>query len=239
MLERLKLLSLQSVFFIRKINLQNPLAIAQGINIATGNVFSGPPAVFPLKENTPPNVPSIALKTKDGKLQCTASRDRIDYRYDIQKDNPFDNPVDIRQIWDNYYGTLCQIVEYFSVKINEPTLVLRLGFVVMFLTELSCNPNYHIVSKYLQPGIVEDTQDINISFLNRFKMEALEVNRWIKIYPVRIRNATNLPCMGILVDINTLHEQQSKDLSQYEIVAFFEDAYSHLINQDLPKVILD
>ena len=233
MLERLKLLSLQSALFVKKIDLQNPLLIAQGINTAAGNVFDGPPAVLPLRENTPPNMPLILLKSKDEKLLCNVSRDRIDYRFTIQKDPP----CAIQDIWDVYYSALSQINEYFSMK--NPIPIWRLGFVSQFFVKLAISANTHIATKYLQPGIVEGSWDANINILNGFRLEKHEVNRWLKIRPIRNKqNQQDDSAMIVEVDINTLQEHQQK-MEQSDIDAFFEDAYSHLINQDLPRVILD
>lgn len=233
MLERLKLLSLQSALFVQKIDLHNPLLIAQGINSAAGNVFNGPPAVLPLQENTPPNVPLIILKSIDEKLSCNVSRDRIDYRFSIQKEPP----VDIQKVWDGYSDALKQITEYFCMK--NPIPIWRLGFVSQFFVKLSTSANRHIAAKYLQPGIAEETWDVNVNFLNRFKMETREVNRWMKIRPIRNRQEQeDDTAMIVEIDINTLQEQQRK-MTQYEVDAFYEDAYSHLVNQDLSKVILD
>ena len=235
MLDRLKLLSLQSAFFLKKIDLQNPLQIAQGINSASGSLFNGPPAVLPLQENTPPNLPLIILKTKDDKITCNVSRERVDYRYSIQKDPP----ADIQAIWESYYDTLRQIIEYLCMKMKEPTQIWRLGFVAQFFAKLANSANKHIISRYIQPGIVEDSWDINVNFLNRFKMETREVNRWLKLRPIRNRNnQDDDSAMIVEIDINTLQEKQ-QDLSQYEIDAFYEDAYLHIINQDISKVILD
>jgi hypothetical protein len=232
MMDRLKLLSLQSALFIKKIDLQNPLQIAQGINSATGNIFGGPPAILPLQNNTPPNVPLIILKSKGEKLSCNVSRERIDYRFGIQKDPP----AEIQHIWDGYYDALRQITEYFCMK--NPTPIWRLGLVAQFFVKLELSANKHIISKYLQTNIIEDTWDINVNFLNRFKMETREVNRWLKIRPIRNRqHQEDDSAMIAEIDINTLQEQQ-QDLSQYEIDAFYEDAYLHMINQDLGKIII-
>jgi hypothetical protein len=233
MLQRLRLLSLQSALFIKKIDLQNPLQVAQGINSASGNVFNGPPAILPLQNNTPPNVPLIILKSSDEKLSCNVSRERIDYRFGIQKDPP----ADVQQIWDRYYDALRQITEYFCMK--NPAPIWRLGFVAQFFTKLAISANKHILSKYIQPNIIEDTWDINVNFLNRFKMETREVNRWLKIRPIRNRQEQeDDTAMIVEIDINTLQEQQ-QDLTHYEIDAFYEDAYLHMINQDLQKIMLE
>ena len=233
MLDRLKLLSMQAAFFAKEIDLRNSLTIAQGINSAAGNVFDGSPAVLPLQDKTPPNVPLIILKSVSEKYACNVSRQRIDFRYSVQKDPP----SDIRDIWESYYSTASQIAEYFCRK--NPTPIIRLGFVVQFFAKLGNSANQHIGSKYIQPGIADDTWDINVNFLNRFRMETHEVNRWMKIRPIRNRkDPDDDSAMVIEIDINTLQERQNK-FSQEEIDIFYEDAYAHIINQDLTKVILD
>ncbi len=233
MLDRLKLLSLQTALFAKQINLRNSLSIAQGINSASGNIFDGSPTVLPIQQNTPPNVPLIILKSTNGKYACNVSQNRVDYRFSVQKDPP----DDIRDIWENYYNTLRQITEYFCKK--NPTPILRLGFVTQFFVKLSDSANKHIADKYLQPGIIEDTWDINVNFLNRFRIETNEVNRWMKIRPIRNRkNPEDDTAMIVEIDINTLQERQN-DFSQEEIDIFYEDAYLHIINQDIKIIILE
>ena len=172
MLDRLKLLSLQAAMFTRKMDLQNSLSVAQGISSAVGGLFSGPPTILPIQPNTPPNVPVIILKSSDEKYTCNVASTRIDFRFTVQKDPP----TDIRQIWKVFYDCLKQINEYFLKK--NPTPVWRLGFVAQFFAKLTASANEHIASRYLQPGVAEDTWDINVNFLNRFNMESQEVNRW-------------------------------------------------------------
>ena len=233
MLDRLKLLSLQMALFARQVDLRNSLSIAQGINSASGNAFDGSPTVLPLQERTPPNVPLIILKSVDEKYSCNVSRVRIDFRFSVQKDPP----ADIRDVWEKYYDTARQIAEYFCRK--NPTSILRLGFVAQFFVKLSTSANYHIIAKYLHPGIAEDTWDINVNFLNRFRMETREVNRWMKIRPIRNRkNPDDDTAMIVEIDINTLQEHQT-EFSQQEIDTFYEDAYLHIINQDINKIILE
>lgn len=233
MQERLKLLSIQSALFIRDIDLQNPLLIAQGINSAAGNAFNGAPAILPLQKNTPPNVPLIILKSKNDKLICNVSHERVDYRFVFHND-PL---TDIQVIWDGYLNVLKQITEYFCIK--NPVFIWRCGFVCQFFGKLSVSANKHIAEKYLREGVAENTWDVNVNILHRFKLENRYVNRWLKIRPIRNRqNQADDSAMIVEVDFNTLQEDQ-KRMEQYEIDAFFEDAYSHLIHQDLPKIILD
>ena len=108
-----------------------------------------------------------------------------------------------------------------------------------FFVKLGASANSHILNTYIRPGIVENTWDINVNFLSRFRMERHDVNRWLKIRPIRNRkNPEDDSAMIAEIDINTLQESQ-KAFTQEEVDIFYEDAYLHIINQDIQTIILE
>ena len=134
--------------------------------------------------------------------------------------------------------TASNVLETWETKKN-PTPIWRLGFVSQFFAKLSRSANQHIVDKYIRSDMIKDTWDINVNFLHRFRMETREVNRWMKIRPIRNRkDPGDDSAMVVEIDINTMQEQQD-ELSQEEIDVFYEDAYLHVINQDVKKIILE
>ena len=124
----MRVVSLQGAFFVKNLDLGNPLGVAQALNSACGNLFDGPPAVLPVPpggppggpQNVPPHVPVIVLKTKDEKQHLNVARDRLDYRRLLRGSEPAALP----SLWGPYDVILGQIAEYLTVK--QPATVLTL-----------------------------------------------------------------------------------------------------------------
>ena len=239
-IDELHVVSVQGAFFVKDLDLGNPLALAQGLNSACGNLFDGAPAVLPVPpgaptagpQAVPPNVPIIVLKTKDEKQHLNVGRDRLDYRQ-FFRGGP---PVSLPEVWSRYDVILGQIGEYLTVK--QPATVWRLGFVVQFFAKLDFSANAHLANAYLREGAFEGATDLQINALHRASVADIAVNRWIRLKPVRNKdNPTDDSAMIAEIDINTPADQ-SADLSQEEIEDFFGGAYDHLRTHAVGQIVL-
>lgn len=243
-IDQLRVVSLQGAFFVKNLDLGNPLGVAQGLNSACGNLFDGPPAVLPVPpagpqggppggpQNVPPHVPVIVLKTKDEKQHLNVARDRLDYRRFLRGNEPAALP----SLWGPYDVILGQIAEYLTVK--QPATVWRLGLVTQFFIKLDRSANEHIADAYLRAGVFEGAADLQLSALHRTSVSDIAANRWIRLKPVRNKdNPDDDTAMVAEVDINT-HADAEAELSQEEIEDFFAGAYDHLCRHAAAQIIL-
>ena len=235
-IDELKVVSLQGAFFVKNLDLANPLGVAQGLNSACGNLFDGPPAVLPVPrnapQNVPPNVPIIVLKTKSEKQLLNVARERLDYRHLFRGAEPPALPA----VWSAYDVILGQIAEYLTVK--QPTTVWRLGFVTQFFIKLAASANEHLAAAYMREGAFHGAADLQISALHRTSVGDIAANRWIRLKPVRNKeNPDDDTAMIAEVDINTPPDPKG-DFSQEEIEDFFAGAYDHLCRHAIGHIIL-
>ena len=243
-IDELKVVSLQGAFFVKNLDLGNPLGVAQGLNSACGNLFDGPPAVLPVPRggpqggpqggphNVPPNVPVIVLKTKDERQFLNVTRDRLDYRHVFRGSEPATLP----SVWATYDVIVGQIAEYVTIK--QPATVWRLGFVTQFFVKLDRSANEHIANAYLREGAFEGATDLQLNALHRTSVGDIAANRWIRLKPVRNKdNPADDTALVAEVDINTPANPEA-DLSQEEIEDFFAGAYDHLCTHAAGQIVL-
>jgi len=231
-IDDLKVVSLQGAFFVKKLDLENPLNVAQGLNSACGNLFDGPPAVLPVPKDVPPQVPVIVLKTQDEKQHLNVTHERLDYRQ-LFRDG---KPVTLPAVWGVYDVILGQIAEYLTVK--RPTTVWRLGFVAQFFIKLDESANQHLAQAYLREGAFEGASDLQLNALHRTSVGDITANRWIRLKPVRNKdNPSDDTAMIAEVDINT-PPNPAGDLSQEEIEDFFAGTYDHLCRHAVAHILL-
>jgi hypothetical protein len=236
----LNVVSIQGAFFVKELDLANPLGVAQGLNSACGNLFDGPPAVLPVpqgapakaRQQVPPHVPIIVLKTKDEKQLLNVARERLDYRH-VLRGGP---PTTLPPIWSSYDVILGQIAEYLTMK--QPTTVWRLGFVVQFFAKLELSANAHLGQTYLREGVFQGATDLQLNALHRTSVADIAANRWIRLKPVRNKeNPDDDSAMIVEIDINTPAEHPA-EFSQEEIEDFFAGAYDHLRTHAVAQIIL-
>jgi len=231
-IDDLKVVSLQGAFFLKKLDLENPLGVAQGLNSACGNLFDGPPAVLPVPKDVPPQVPVVVLKTKDEKQHLNITHERLDYRQVFRGGRPVTLPA----VWSAYDVILGQVAEYLTVK--QPTTVWRLGFVGQFFVKLNESANQHLAKAYLREGAFEGASDLQLSALHRTSVGDIGANRWIRLKPVRNKqNQSDDTAMIAEIDINTPPDPAGH-LSQEEIEDFFAGTYDHLCRHAVAHIVL-
>ena len=231
-IDELSVVSIQGAFFVKELDLANPLGLAQGLNSACGNLFDGAPAVLPVPKNVPPNVPVIVLKTKSEQQHLNVTHERLDYRQFWRGGRPAILP----SVWSACDVILGQIAEYLTVK--QPTTVWRLGFVTQFFVKLDYSANRHLANAYLRAGAFEGATDLQLNALHRTSVADIAANRWIRLKPVRNKeNPDDDSAMIAEIDINTPADQPG-DFSQEEIEDFFTGAYDHLCQHAVAQIVL-
>lgn len=215
-------LSIQAALFVRALDFSDPLAVAQAIRRAAGDVFDGQPGVFPVPPNAPQDVPRIVLTDRGNRYQCKLSSGRVNLAFDGRKGNP---PA-IGVIWDEYCGVLRQLAEYLRKK--NPTRVWRLGLVMHLFKVLGGSANSHILERYLKGGRFQKPYELQVNVLHKQELGEFQINRWLRLRPMRNReDPENDRGLVVEVDINTPAEQNN-DFTEDEIAHFFEEAYQHI-----------
>jgi hypothetical protein len=232
-IEQFTPMSIQSAVFVRRLDFSDPLSVAQGVRHAVGGVFNGQPGVFPVPPNAPPNVPRIVLADRANRYQCKLSAERVDLSFNGGKGKP--EPMGV--LWDTYCGILRQLAEYFKKK--KPTTVWRLGLVMHLFRVLPGSAGKHIQETYLKGDRFLDAYEVQLNVLNREQMEAFNINRWLRLRPMRKKDDPK-DDRGLVVeiDINTPAEE-SNDFSEEEITGFFEEAYRHIAVKDMLLVDIE
>jgi hypothetical protein len=220
-------LAIQSAVFIQGLVLSDPLSVAQGIQRAVGGTFDGQPGVFPVPPNAPQNVPRILLKDRMERYQCRISGERLDLAFDGSKMRE----KSIGTVWDEYAVILRQLAEYLKKK--NPTKVWRLGLVVRLFKALQESAVMHIRKRYLRDDRFGNPYELHLSVLDRKRLGQFGINRWLRLRPTRKKDDPS-DDRGLLVevDINTLAEEKN-DFSEEEITQFFEEAFQHVVREDV------
>ena len=229
-IEQFTPLTIQAAFFIRRLDLADPLFVAQAIRHAVGGILDGQPGVFPVPPNAPENVPRIVLRDKMGRYECKVSTGRLDLAFDGSKKKA----ASVGGVWDEFSGTLRQLAEYLRKK--NPTRVWRLGLIVRLFKVLEGSANRHIREKYLKDDRFHDPHEIHLSVLDKEQMGPFRINRWLRLRPMRKRDdPADDRGLVVEIDVNTLAEEDN-DFTEEEITHFFEEAYQHIALEDMRLV---
>jgi len=226
-IEQFTPLSIQSAIFVRGLVFSDPLSMAQAIRRAAGGIFDGQPGVFPVPPNAPENVPRIILNDTLKRYQCKISAERLDLAFNGSRKKP----SSIGILWDEYSGIIRQLAEYLKKK--NPTRVWRLGLVVRLFKVLGGSANTYLREKYLRDDRFGNAYEFHLSVLDKESMGRFSINRWLRLRPMRKRDDPE-DDRGLVVeiDINTPAEKNN-DFAEEEITHFFEEAYQHIVLQDM------
>ena len=228
------IISMQSAFFLGALDVKNKLEFAQDLISSTAGILNGDPLLLPIPgklEDYPAELPFIILKSKDDNFSCNIAKGRIDFLY---KGKP-ETRKNISEFWPEYQKTVSDITKFIRDVINER--IWRLGFVVVVSREFNESINALLMKNYLKPGIFEKPYEIQLNILNKLTYEQVDLNRWIKLRPVReTQDPTKDYNFLIEVDINTISEK-SYAFEGEQIERFFIFSHSHIVSE-IPKYIL-
>jgi hypothetical protein len=217
----LELQQFQAAVFSNHINIGDKLGIAKALQERIP-LLDGEPLVLPIKDaQAPPEIPRILLKSEDGRCSLNVAKSRFDFIY-----KPEGN--DLSEALAQYLPLLKQVLTA-CMEALSPT-INRLGFVVKLICTLEGSSNALMLHKFIRSGNFENTQQIQLNVLNRFRLGTIETNRWIKIHSLRnTSNSLDDKAMLLELDINTLPEK-AESYNFDAVMSFFGEASDHYVN---------
>ena len=216
-------------FFVRRvlvvlfgdIALADRIEVARSLNKATKNLFNGEPAILPLPDDAPLEIPRIILRSKDEKFNCHVSPRRLDFSLGQKKGEN----KRLEEVQDDFLSQLADIARF--VKTELGVKVERLGIVVnsaMFPEE---SPVDFLMKKFLRSGMIMDPHELNLNFLHKFALGDFKVNRWQRFSCVSPKDKDTLEEARVLhieTDVNTVPEIKY-DFSAETIPAFCSQVF--------------
>lgn len=222
--------SVLSVLFFNPSDIPDKAAFVSGFRDRT-KVFDGDPMILPIG-NAPPNVPRIAMKSRDGSHVCEVGLDRLSFAYNDTKNRR----AAIDTIYPEYRQTLDRVVQAALAGISSP--IQRLGFVTRHIVETGPGASGWFRSVYLHSDRVPEAFEAHLNLLHRFEMEAFHVNRWLKIRTLRDQQNPDVdPAVGVEIDINTIPEKGGV-FDRSTVMAFYLEGFDRA-EKDLQEYVLD
>jgi len=217
-------------FFVRRIlvvlfgdiALSDRIGVAQNLNKATKNLFSGEQTILPIPDDAPPEIPRIMLGDKDKMFRCHISPKRLEFSLEPKKSEN----KRLKEIQDDFLSRLADIAR--AVKTELGVKVERLGVVVnsaMFLEE---SPVDFLMKKFLRSGIIVDPHELNLIFLHKFALGEFKVNRWHRfrcLSPEGKEALGEVNALLIETDVNTVLEIKY-DFTVEQIPAFCSQVFT-------------
>ncbi len=215
----IKLRSFQVALFSNMISFDSKIDYASKIIAASGGIFDGEPAILPIPNNAPPEIPRIVVKSKDEKYVCNTSINRIDLFFNPRKDTE----EDLSNIKKDYLSLLLKIINFLNETYKFK--VFRIGIVANMILELKESANTFITSKYLkEASLISNTFEAQLNFLNKIELlKRYKANRWLRIMTVRNKEEIeNDKFLAVTIDINTLQDV-SHDFDRELVSLIFND----------------
>lgn len=227
-----ELRSLQCVFFVNNFNLTDKLKIASGLVEACSQVLDGDPAILPIPDDAPVDIPRIIVRSKSEVYVCQLATSRIDFFYNPKAQS--DQSLEAAR--EAYLDALLKLAGF--VRGVLKVSIVRFATVANCVSKLSTSSNQFIRTKYLKDtSTVRDTYEIQLHALNKLDLpNGVKVNRWYRVISSRDpNNLTDDSFLTITVDINSLSEI-AYDFDERRVQETFLESVNHtglLLNEML------
>jgi len=224
----IRLRSFQVALFSNLIIPDNKLEFVSKLISTSNNIFNGDPVILPIPNDAPPEIPRIIVKSKDERLVCNVSMNRLDLFFNpkSETDALLDN------IHDNFFGQIIKIINFLNEIYHIK--IFRVGIVANLILNLKESSNIFIARKYLKDSnLISDTFELQLHALNKITLlNKYKANRWLRIMTSRdIQNQNNDKFLLVSIDINTLPDV-SYDFDRELLTLVFKNAV-----EDMQKLI--
>jgi hypothetical protein len=195
----------QSVLFFGDWHAINSLKLAGHINEGFAYLLDGHPLVFPVDENTPPEVPRFIFRSQDESVVLQLGPQRATLIERLPTQLGADDVVE---------GLANMLADEFAFSLN------RLGRVIRFSVNLDKCATTFLRERYLGPGVVDHPAQANVQWLTKKPLGEETVNQW-----TMLDSASESPGTGlrILIDTNLL-EDADRRVSKDSVREFFRNA---------------
>lgn len=204
-------------------DLAKRLQIAADLDKATNHLFSGDPAILPIPDDAPAEIPRIMLAAKDKKWRCNVSPDRLEFIYD-EPDQPRE---ELNTIKEQYLTVLHSLAE--CAKNELKASVHRLGLIVTNFA-LPEEPVKLIERTFIREGVLFGPRQLEIHILNMTTIGNLEVNKWCRIFSRDVSYGDKRKtALFVIFDLNTLSDSDKpNEFSADAITAFYDIALAQV-----------
>lgn len=227
-IELKKIKKVQLALFAKEIELKKGkgIDIAKELQNKAGTFLNGEPAVIPLPEDVPEEIPGIILHSTDGKFQCTVGKKRVDF-----SETHEDIEADIDTVFPSFKEKAGAIIDFAeSLKIE----IVRVGFVVDFITQLDVPSKDLILEKILGSSTYSQSRKdkinvVTITVAEKDTIKGMAVNRHIFVDSgVRKKDdGTNDKYLQLRYDVNTLPESEQLLAKQF-ILELLDGVYDEI-----------
>lgn len=192
-----------SVVLFGDIALSDRIEVAQSLNKAPKNLFNGEPAILPLPDDAPLEIPRIILRSKDERFGCHVSPRRLELSLTQRKGEN----KRLEEVQDDFLNQLANIAR--AVKTELRVKVERVGIVVNSAVFPEEFPVDFLMKKFLKSGTIVDPRELNLNFLHKFALGEFKVNRWHRfrcLSPEGKETLGETDALLIETDVNTVSE---------------------------------
>lgn len=207
-----------SVLFFGVWGAPNPSRIIESIDRNLGGVFDAPPAILPVGDDAPREVPRFLLRSGDDRCVLHVGPERATL---ILRQN--------EDIMERAQFLAKRLVE---VALDSRWIINRMGLVATGSSELKESVIQFLNKKYGLHGGPDTSIEVQLNWLHRLTWKSEEVNRWI-----RLANSESFSESTLLatVDVN-LVPQPDREVTVNDAGSFFRMA-SDMMIEEIDKVI--
>lgn len=226
--------SLQTVIFVSSLDFTDKLDIAQNLKKIKSINIGGEPAVIPLPNDAPLEIPRIMLKSIDQSYSINASPSRIDVIFKNKKYDKDGIPtISAKDISLNLINSTKEIAEILKNKYHA--IINRVALITRILIKMDSSSKDYLKKAFLAK-LSEIPYEINMAFLYRQDLGVYKVNKWKRFETLRsLKNIKDDTALSFAIDINTLGEINYK-FTPDSIEDFIKKA-SVNIDKDIKKDI--
>jgi len=218
---------IQLVLFSPGIVVVDKLKTANAVNDALSGILDGDPAIIPLGDDAPPDVPRILMKSKDESYKLQIASTRIDFIFHYRKDEE-ETSFPVPDLFEKFL----KIFQYFRENIH--THFPRSAMVTNWIIELEkYSGAEHLLWKYVSKETpIKKPHELELHYLVRDSIAGIKINKWTRIKSARKKaDPEQDRFVTIYIDINTLAEE-AYEFNQELLQEFLKES-SNVVNDTI------
>ncbi|HPB30214.1 MAG TPA: hypothetical protein PLB62_02045 [Candidatus Sumerlaeota bacterium] len=217
--------NVQAVLFTNPYSMEHKLEFASEMVKRCARVYSSDPNIQTAPQNAPPNVPRIEIRSPDQTHLAQFWPNRISF--------VFQDTRNMKPVFTNFFpyfrDNLGPQIQYIMEFLNPR--VVRLGFIVQFISELGSSSNRFLSEVMLNKNPFPDAHEMNLGILHKILLQSFTVNRWVRYRTLRAQNDPSIDfAMAVDVDINTLAEDMN-DFTTSQIMDYYSLSFEHICSE--------
>ncbi|MBW2106361.1 MAG: hypothetical protein JRI26_10150 [Deltaproteobacteria bacterium] len=194
---------IQLVLFSPGIVITNKPKLVSDINDALQGLFDGDPAILPIPEDAPAEIPRIILKSRDERYIFQIATKRVNFFYNYR---PEDSLIEfpINGLYDKFIYICKSLIEEVHCQFPRAAQVTR------WAIELPGSGAEYILSTYLrEDALFKDPYDLELHCLTKENVAGCKTNKWVRIKSARkASDPSENNLLTVLIDINTIAEEE-------------------------------